>query len=109
MKSLQAAGFSVETHAIDDPNDFAARARVPAPVRTCHTAEIGGYIVEGHVPASAIEKLLREHPKIAGIGVAGMPPGSPGMESANPVAYDVTAWTTSGQTFVYERVRAGSR
>jgi hypothetical protein len=75
-------------------------------VRTCHTAEIAGYRIEGHVPVEAIRRLLRERPTdVAGIGVAGMPTGSPGMEAPGRPAqrFDVIAWDRSGRTWVYER------
>ena len=67
---------------------------------------MGGYVVEGHVPAAVIKHLLKTRPKIAGVGVAGMPPGSPGMESRSPVPYDVLGWRSSGETFVYAEVGA---
>jgi hypothetical protein len=60
--------------------------------------------VEGHVPAEVLRKLLKERPKIKGIAVPGMPAGSPGMESPNPVAYDVVAYDASGKTSVFTRV-----
>lgn len=56
------------------------------------------------MPATVIERLLRDRPKVAGVGVAGMPAGSPGMDSASPVEYQVVAWRTSGETFVYAKV-----
>lgn len=78
---------------------------MPASIRSCHTAKVGSYLVEGHVPAAVIERLLREKPKdIAGVGVPGMPAGSPGMESSAPVTYEVLAWRPSGETFVYAKV-----
>lgn len=104
MKHLQAAGFSVETHNVQKLSEVDARRDVPVAVRSCHTATVGGYAVEGHVPVALIERLLRERPKVAGIGVAGMPGGSPGMESSAPVAYQVMAWRPSGETFVYAKV-----
>lgn len=91
---------------VPDLEGIPERQRVPASLRSCHTAVVGGYLVEGHVPAAVIRQLLRERPKIAGIAVAGMPAGSPGMESASPVAYDVLAFQPSGQTYVFVRVRA---
>jgi hypothetical protein len=106
VKHLQAAGFSVETRNIKDYDDQ-VHENVPESIRSCHTAKIGPYLVEGHVPAAVIKRLLREKPKdVAGIGVAGMPAGSPGMESPTPVAYDVLAWRPSGETFVYAKVGA---
>lgn len=78
---------------------------MPTSIHSCHTAKVGSYTVEGHVPAAIIKRLLRERPKdVAGIGVPGMPAGSPGMASPTPVAYDVIAWRPSGETFVYARV-----
>ncbi len=106
MKHLQAAGFSVETHAVQDLETVEARRKVPRSLRSCHTATVDGYIVEGHVPAAVIQRLLRERPKVVGIGVAGMPAGSPGMESNLPVAYEVMAWRPSGRPFVYAKVAA---
>ena len=105
MSHLQAAGFSVENHNVENYDDLQAHDRVPASVLSCHTAKVGKYTVEGHVPAVVIQRLLREKPKdIAGIGVAGMPAGSPGMESRTPVKYNVMAWRPSGETFVYATV-----
>jgi hypothetical protein len=106
VKHLQAAGFSVETESVQNLDELAARRKVPAELRSCHTATLAGYLIEGHVPASVIKRLLRERPKIAGIGVAGMPAGSPGMESPAPVAYEVLAWRPSGEMFVYASVDA---
>ena len=107
MKHLQAAGFSVETEDVNQYDDLEVHDKVPASVHSCHTAKVGKYTVEGHVPAAVIEQLLREKPNnIAGIGVAGMPAGSPGMESRTPVPYNVIAWRPSGQTFVYATVAA---
>ena len=77
---------------------------VPRAVQTCHTATIDGYVVEGHVPLDAIEKLLKQRPKVVGIGVAGMPVGSPGMESGSrKEPYDVLAFDREGKTSVYVR------
>lgn len=109
MKHLQAAGFSVETETVERIDEVDARRKVPAYLRSCHTAIVGGYLVEGHVPAVIIERLLRERPNIVGIGVPGMPAGSPGMESPTPVAYRVIAWRTSEDSFVYATVDADGK
>lgn len=85
---------------------MAERKRVPQALRSCHTAVVGGYVVEGHVPAAVVRRLLRERPKIAGIAVPEMPAGSPGMESPTPEAYEVIAFQNTGKTFVYARVDA---
>ena len=110
MKHLQAAGFSVETEIVQNLDAVEARRAVPRSVSTCHTATVAGYIVEGHVPATVVRHLLTERPKVVvGIGVPGMPAGSPGMESAQPVSYEVLAWRSSGATFVYAHVSPDGR
>jgi hypothetical protein len=99
---LRKAGFKVSSMELPDMDRVKAAYGVPRPVQTCHTALIDGYAVEGHVPLDAIEKLLKERPKIAGIGVAGMPLGSPGMESGSRKdSYDVLAFDRDGKTSVY--------
>ncbi|WP_328698623.1 DUF411 domain-containing protein [Craterilacuibacter sinensis] len=75
--------------------------RVPANLRSCHTAEIGGYLFEGHVPADLVKKVLKDKPKIAGLAVPGMPMGSPGMEGPSKQAYQVVAFDRQGKTYVY--------
>lgn len=91
---------------MQDIETVSERSRVPETIRSCHTAVVGGYLVEGHVPAAVVQRLLRDRPDVVGIGVPGMPAGSPGMESPHPVAYEVLAWRSSGQPFVYARVAA---
>jgi len=77
---------------------------VPAELQTCHTARIGGYIVEGHVPAEDIQRLLKEKPAIAGIGVAGMPMGSPGMEQGGrKQSFNTMAFTKNGTQTVFAK------
>ena len=78
--------------------------RIPADLQTCHTATIGGYIVEGHVPVEDIQRMLREKPAIAGIAVAGMPMGSPGMEQGGQKQpFNTMAFTKDGKQTVYAR------
>lgn len=75
---------------------------VPASLGSCHTAKVGEYFVEGHVPADLVRQLLDERPEgIRGIGVPGMPAGSPGMEGPNPVEYQVMSVDTQGDVAVY--------
>jgi hypothetical protein len=75
---------------------------VPSALEGCHTALVDGYVIEGHVPADLIERLLRERPPITGLAVPGMPAGSPGMESAGrPERYQVIAFDKSGKTSVF--------
>ena len=89
MQHLQKNGFV--TKAADTTNIDGVKSRfgVPADLATCHTAEVAGYVIEGHVPAIAIKRLLAEKPNAIGLAVAGMPVGSPGMEGGRPVPYDV--------------------
>ncbi len=77
---IRDAGFTVETRATRYMNQVKDDLGIPAELSSCHTAEIGGYIIEGHVPAGAVTRLLRERPDAMGISVPGMPIGSPGME-----------------------------
>ena len=80
---LRAEGFDVRVVDTEDVTPAARQAGVPDDLRSCHTATVAGYAVEGHVPAADIRKLLEERPDAAGIAVAGMPIGSPGMEQDN--------------------------
>ena len=80
VDNLRMNGLNVVVHEIEDVTPIAKKAGVPDDARSCHTAIVGGYFVEGHVPASDIRKLLRDRPKARGIAVPGMPIGSPGME-----------------------------
>lgn len=100
---LKEAGFTVTDHVIENRDDAPPRPRVPADLRSCHTATLGRYVIEGHVPADVIKDLMRKQPDVEGIAVPGMPAGSPGMESPNPVPYDVIAFDKSGQKTVFAR------
>jgi hypothetical protein len=101
---LRKAGFKVSSMEMPDLDRVKTAYGVPRAAQTCHTALIEGYVVEGHVPLDAIQKLLKERPKIVGIGVAGMPIGSPGMESGSRKdPYDVLAFDREGKTSVYLR------
>ena len=97
-------GFPVKIHDEADLQALKQRHGVPAALAGCHTAFVEGYIIEGHVPADAIDRLLRERPQIAGLSVPGMPVGSPGMEIPGrpAVAFDVIAFDVDGTTRVYE-------
>lgn len=97
---LKAAGFSVEIRDTDDMHPVKRRLGVPAGKASCHTAEIGGYVVEGHVPASDIKRLLTERPTARGLVLPGMPAGSPGMEMPDGYVqpYTVELVRTDGST-----------
>ena len=103
VEHMRQNGFRVETHDTSGVDGIKDGAHVPAGARSCHTGVVGGYAIEGHVPADAVRRLLREHPAdVAGLAVPGMVTGSPGMEGPNPQHYDVVAFTKDGRTSVYE-------
>ena len=98
---LRAAGFTVEANNVADVNRYKQEHGVPPQLASCHTALVDGYVVEGHVPADDVIKMLRERPEIIGIAVAGMPMGSPGMESPNPEYYETIAFNAAGPAAVF--------
>ena len=102
---MRGAGFQVEARDVDDDRlqEVMQQSGVPPVLASCHTAQVGGYVVEGHVPAKDVQRLLREQPAVAGIGVGGMPAGSPGMEGPLREAYQVMAFTRDGRTRVFAR------
>lgn len=83
--------------------DVKNKYNVPEKLRACHTAVIDGYVIEGHVPADLIYKLLKEKPAVLGLAVPGMPIGSPGMEGGKPERYDVLTFDKDGKTSVYAK------
>jgi len=101
VKNLEANGFKVETMDMPDLTLIKQKYGVKTELQACHTAIVNGYVVEGHVPADLIKKMLKEKPAIAGIAVPGMPQGSPGMESATKERYDVLTFDRAGRTTVY--------
>lgn len=106
MQHLRTAGFQVEAHDVSDArlNAVAAESGVSDDLRSCHTAKVEGYTVEGHVPAADIKRLLKERPKISGIAVPGMPIGSPGMEQGSTKEpYATVAFTKNGPKTVFAR------
>lgn len=99
---LEKAGFPVTAHNSRDMNAVKAKLGLPGPsVASCHTAIIDGYVVEGHVPVSDIEKLLTEKPDLVGISAPGMPMNSPGMGSEEPSGYDVISFDREGRERVF--------
>ena len=90
-------GFTVVIENTDDVTPIKDRYQVPQELRGCHTAIVDGYVIEGHVPAAEIDRLLAERPDIVGLAVAGMPAGSPGMETGGlSEPYDVIAFDKDG-------------
>ena len=100
---LRSNGFPVKAENVDDLTPIKRKHAVPGALEACHTALVDGYVVEGHVPADLIDRLLRDRPPIAGIAVPGMPVGAPGMESPGraPERYQVLTFDRSGRTTVF--------
>ncbi len=96
---VRGAGFEVDVIESPEVNRLKARLGVPQALASCHTAEIGGYVIEGHVPAAAIKRLLADKPQAKGLAVPGMPTGSPGMEveGMEPDTYEVVLFGPSGE------------
>lgn len=98
-RHMRDAGFAVRVEDAADIASVRKRLGIPPGLAGCHTAEVGGYLVEGHVPAAAVRRLLSERPNANGIAVPGMPVGSPGMESGRPPQpYTVVLFRTDGET-----------
>lgn len=97
VEHLKAAGFVVTVKEASDLHVVRQRLGVPDDLAACHTAQVRGYVVEGHVPAIAVRRLLEERPTAVGLAVPGMPAGSPGMEGRTPGAYDVMLFGADGQ------------
>ncbi len=103
VKHLEANGHSVVTKNTETLDALKKMAGVPEPLQSCHTAMVDGYVIEGHVPAKDIERLLAERPKAKGLAVPGMPVGSPGMEGGAPDKYNVMLFQPDGSASVYSR------
>jgi hypothetical protein len=103
VKHLQDNGFATRVVETANLDDVKSRSRVPVSARSCHTAIVDGYVIEGHVPASDVKRLLRQRPGVLGLAVPGMPVGSPGMEvpGVKAAAYNVLSFDRAGQTAVY--------
>ena len=101
---LEEAGFTVRAENVMDMAAVKHREGVPMDLSSCHTAIIGDYVFEGHIPARVIRDFLDEAPALAGLAVPGMPIGSPGMEGPNPRPYDVIAFDEDGNRGVFARI-----
>lgn len=100
---MERAGFTVTEKPTDQLAAIKAEEGVPYALGSCHTALVGGYVVEGHVPIADVQRMLKEQPDARGIGVPGMPQGSPGMESPNPEPYNVYLIGNDGSQSVYSK------
>lgn len=103
VEHMEKSGFKVSAHNVNDVP--AARKNLGMPDRfgSCHTAKVGGYVVEGHVPAADIQRLLKEKPKAIGLAAPGMPQGSPGMETATPVPYETLLIQADGSARLFAK------
>ena len=99
---LRANDFAVEVAEVSDIADYSRRHGVPSKLRGCHTAVVEGYTIEGHVPATDIQRLLRERPEAKGLAAPGMPVGSPGMEGGRRQVYSVLLFDADGKTSVFQ-------
>ena len=106
-RHFEAAGFVTVAHELDDLVPIRAESGVPDDLGGCHTAKVPGYVVEGHVPVAAVERLLAERPALIGLAVPGMPMNSPGMEIEGEKGepFDVIAFAADGRRSVFMEVR----
>jgi len=101
VKHIRAAGFVATVHDTEDMATVKSSMGVPDSLQSCHTARVGNYVIEGHVPADVMIKLLKEKPPALGLAVPGMPSGSPGMEGGRVDRYDVMLFDKSGKARIY--------
>lgn len=101
VEHMRANGFTPTVTNMPDVTEVKQRNKVPERLGSCHTSLIGGYVIEGHVPAEDVKRLLRERPPIVGLAAPGMPAGSPGMDVPNTPPYDVVAFDKNGRTKVW--------
>lgn len=105
VEHMRDAGFEVTVNDVDNVHPVKMRVGVPPGKGSCHTAEVGGYFLEGHVPASDVKRLLAQRPAAKGLAVPGMPLGSPGMEvpDGRKQPYDVELVANDGTTSQFSR------
>ena len=98
---MRYAGFEVEASNVRDVGVYKREYGLPPQLASCHTGIVEGYVVEGHVPADDVIRVLKEKPAIKGIAVPGMPIGSPGMEGPNPDRYETLSFDANGEIEVF--------
>jgi hypothetical protein len=103
IEHLKANGFEATMQEINDSElrELKKKQGIPPALQTCHTGIVNNYVIEGHVPAAQIHRVLKERPKALGLAVPGMPQGSPGMEGARIEEYSVFLFDSAGQASVY--------
>jgi hypothetical protein len=102
VEHLKTNGFQVNVQDVPSTAPYRQKYGVPEKLGSCHTAVVGGYSIEGHVPAREIHRLLKSKAKSKGLAVPGMPNGSPGMEGPRSDAYSVLLFEADGRTSVYQ-------
>ena len=102
VKHMKENGFTVRAHDVANPSDYREKFGIPKQFGSCHTAKVGGYAIEGHVPAADVRRLLVAKPKARGLAVPAMPLGSPGMEGPRKDPFDVLLVKANGSTSVYK-------
>lgn len=100
---MQVAGFEVKVHEVEDVEPIKEAKGVPEPLESCHTAVVDGYVIEGHVPAADVKRLLAERPKAKGLSAPGMPQDAPGMDMRTGQPYDVVLFGGTGTPTVFAR------
>ena len=103
VEHLRVHGFTVNVKEVDNTAPYQRQYGVPPKLQSCHTAVVEGYVIEGHVPAADIQRLLKTRPNGKGLAVPGMPMGSPGMEGARSEAYSVLLFDANGGATVFQR------
>jgi len=103
VEHMKANGFKVVTHEMNDVTPYKQRLGVPVGMGSCHTAEVGGYLVEGHVPADDVKRLLAEKPKAKGLVSPGMPQSAPGMDMPGKQPYEIFLVRQDGSTSSFAR------
>lgn len=101
VEHMRQHGFQVIAHDVVDVPAEREKLGMPDRLGSCHSAKVGGYVIEGHVPAADIRRLLKEKPKALGLAVPSMPPGSPGMEGPRAIPYDTLLVARDGTTRVF--------
>lgn len=103
MRHLRANGFTVNAYDVQNLDQIRRQNGVSPQLGSCHTARVGGYVIEGHVPAQDIKRLLTEKPTVTGLTVPGMPASAPGMDQPGNHPYNVYTFNVDGSTSVYAR------
>jgi len=103
VQHMRENGFTVKTHEVNDVTPYKIKGGVPPTLASCHTAVVDGYVIEGHVPAQDIKRLLKEHPRVQGLAAPGMPASAPGMDQSSNQPYDVLSFDKAGKISVYAR------